>query len=86
MPNRDGTPTYVELIRERDSRLKAEADAIRDRHDEQMKFQRELEERQQRDREIQVERDRQHGGKSRSLSASDLMWGILILAIIFAVF
>lgn len=86
MPNKDGTPTYVELIRDRDSRLKADADGIRDRHDEQMKIQRELEERQRRDREIQEERNRLHGGKSRSLSASDLMWGILILAVIFVVF
>ena len=86
MPNKEGTPTYAELMKERDARQKADADYISAQHDEQMKFHRDLEERQNRDRENREQRDLQLGGKSRSLSASDLMWGILIVAVIFVVF
>lgn len=86
MPNKDGTPTYAEQIKERDNRVEADAARIRKLHEEQMEFHRSLEEQGQRDREIQEQRDRQHGGESRSLSASDLMWGILIVAVLIVVF
>lgn len=63
MPDKYGMPTYEELIRERDQRVREDAQRNRANDEETMRIHRENEERLKRNREIQEERDKRRGRK-----------------------